>query len=88
MLGLAKHLPSSVQLDGYDLSDEQYPANLPSNVSLQVLNAMDDPPQHLLEQYDIVHLRLFLSVVKDNDPTSLFKHCLKLLSKCSLETVV
>ena len=79
---MANQLPSSVQLDGYDISDEQYPSRLPGNVSLQVLNVFDDLPHHLVEKYDIVHLRLFVCMVRENDPTPLLKQCLRLLSKC------
>ncbi|RFU29636.1 hypothetical protein B7463_g6716, partial [Scytalidium lignicola] len=51
LLDLAENLPSSVQLDGYDISDSQYPSQafLPNNVSLNVLDAFGDVPPHLVE---------------------------------------
>ena len=83
LLDLAKTLPSSTQLDGFDLSASQYPHKLllPSNVSLQTLDATNEPPQELQGKYDVVHLRLFLIVINNNDPTPILNHCFKLLSK-------
>lgn len=40
---------------------------------------MTEPPQHLWGTYDIVHIRLFLAVVDNNDPTQILDHCYKLL---------
>ena len=82
LLDLAKTLPSSTQLDGFDVSASQYPHKLllPSNVSLQTLDATDEPPLEFQGKYDVVHLRLFLIIVNNNDPTPIFNHCFKLLS--------
>ncbi|KAL8706876.1 MAG: hypothetical protein Q9201_000145 [Fulgogasparrea decipioides] len=79
LLDLAKSLPSTVQLDGFDISAKQYPAMLPRNVSLHVANALEDPPADRVGAYDIVHIRLFMGVVNDNNPVPLFDHCAKLL---------
>lgn len=83
LLDLAKHVPDTVQLDGFDVSTAQFPHKewIPSNVSLSALNAKTEPPEHLLEAYDIVHIRLFLAVVDNNDPTQILNHCLKLLKR-------
>ena len=80
---LSKDLPSSSQLDGFDISDSQFPVaeNLPSNVKLYTQDAAAEPPQELHGQYDVVHLRLFLSVIADNDPGGVLRFCHKLLSK-------
>ena len=82
LLDLAKDLPSSFQLDGFDISACGFPQTewLPRNVSLQALDASKEPPEHLLGKYDIVHLRLFLIVVDGNDPKPFLNHCVKLLS--------
>ena len=53
---------------------------LPSNVKLYEKDAMEEPPQHLQGQYDIVHLRLFMSSVLKGDPAPVIRHCSKLLS--------
>ena len=83
LLDLAKTLPPSTQLDGFDISDSGYPPRewLPSHVSMQILNAFEDPPQTLWGKYDIVHLRLFLIVVNENNVAPLLDHCMKLLSE-------
>ena len=82
LLDLAKSLPSA-QFDGFDISESAFPPEqwLPDNLSLRVLNAFDEPPAELWGRYDVVHLRLFLLVVNDNDPTQLLNHCIKLLSE-------
>lgn len=70
-------------LDGYDISDAQFPPEecVPANVSLSVLNALDDVPDSLKGKYDVVHLRFWCCIVKGNDPTALIKHVVSLLSE-------
>jgi len=82
LFDLADDLPSSCVLDGFDISDEQFSpcAWLPDNVSLRVWNALEDPPLEFCGQYDIVHVRLFMSIIQDNDPRALIGNCRKLLS--------
>ena len=82
LLDLAENLPKTVQLDGYDISDSQYPsqAGLGNNVSLNVLDAFGDVPHHLVGMYDVVHLRFWCCVVKGDDPTHLIRHAMNLLS--------
>lgn len=82
LLDLADHLPKTVQLDGYDVSDSQYPsqAALAENVSLGLLDAFGDVPLHLEGTYDVVHLRFWCCVVKGDDPSPLIRHAMKLLS--------
>jgi hypothetical protein len=81
-LDLADDLPKTVQLDGYDVSDSQYPAQavLADNVSLSVLDAFGDVPPHLAGTYDVVHLRFWCCVVKGGDPGLLIRHAINLLS--------
>ena len=45
---------------------------------------MNDPPAHLIGRYDVVHIRLFISLVTNNDSRSLLDHCCKLLSELPL----
>ncbi|KAF7914188.1 uncharacterized protein EAF01_000594 [Botrytis porri] len=81
-LDLARQLPPTVQVYGFDISPAQFPhpSYLPSNVKLQVLNSLQvDPPEELLESFDIVHLRLWLGVVMNGDPSAILSHALKLL---------
>ncbi|KIM98665.1 hypothetical protein OIDMADRAFT_20143 [Oidiodendron maius Zn] len=81
LLDLAENLPKTVQLDGYDISDSQYPsqAGLGKNVSLNVLDAFGDVPHHLVGTYDVVHLRFWCCVVKGDNPTRLIRHAMNLL---------
>ena len=50
---------------------------------MRYLNALGEIPEHLIGMYDIVQLRLFQVVVKDNDPGPLLRNMLKMLSGCS-----
>ena len=77
------HLPASTQIDGFDISAEHYPAEewLPPNVSLIHLDAFRDVPEHLVGRYDIVHLRTFAIVVRNNDPTAVLRNLIKMLSR-------
>ena len=49
---------------------------------MQRLDALGEIPEHLIGVYDIVQLRLFQVVVKDDDPGPLLRNVLKLLSGC------
>ncbi|KAL9615980.1 MAG: hypothetical protein Q9160_009104 [Pyrenula sp. 1 TL-2023] len=79
---LSKTLPSTVQLDGFDVSSDQFPhpTFLPHNVRLQVADAREDPAPSICGVYDVVHLRLLLAVVENDDPGPFIRHCQKLLS--------
>jgi hypothetical protein len=83
ILSLARRLPPSCSFVGFDISDAQFPIpeSIPQNVSFRIANAMAEPPVDLQCQFDIVHLRLFLCVVENNDPLPALNFCLKLLSK-------
>ncbi|KAL9117421.1 MAG: hypothetical protein Q9187_006040 [Circinaria calcarea] len=82
LLELARHVPTSWTLDGFDVSSEQYPAMeyLPENISLQTLDAFDDLPAELIGQFDVVHIRAFAVVVKQGDPGPLLMNMIALLS--------
>ena len=77
------HLPPSTQIDGFDISAEHWPAKewLPPNVSLRLFDAFENVPERLVGRYDIVHLRTFAIVVRNNDPTVVLKNLIKMLSK-------
>ena len=83
----ADDFPSTVSFDGFDVSDAEFPpANFwPGNVQLHKLDAMQDPPESLRAKYDLVHVRLLVAVVEDNDPSKILDHCILLLSMiCSV----
>ena len=69
MLGeLTRELPGSAQLDGFDISDAQFPPKswYPENVSLSKLDIFKPLPEELKGKYDVVHLRYFMTIAKDH----------------------
>lgn len=76
-------MPPTTQFDGFDVSADYFPAKewLPANVSLEVVDAFADVPEHLIGKYDVVHIRAFVVIVKNNDPTKLLSNLIKMLSK-------
>ena len=44
------------------------------------LDILGKVPEHLVGVYDVIQLRLFQVVVKDNDPVPLLQNVLKMLS--------
>lgn len=81
LMDVARQLPQSMQLDGIDIDLSQCPPQewLPSNVKLRQWDVFAEVPQDMVESYDIVCLRHFIMVVKDNDPAPLLQSVLKLL---------
>ncbi|KAF4513172.1 hypothetical protein G6O67_000475 [Ophiocordyceps sinensis] len=69
LMDLARTVPGTIQLDGYDISDKQFPPRQlwPANVSLGLLNSLQDPPSSLTGQYDVVHLRMWASNLRAGD---------------------
>ena len=82
LVELARILPASTKLDGYDISSEQYPAKewLPKNVTLGTLNALDTVPDALRGKYDIVHISLFVMLVRNEDPGPILNNLMLMLS--------
>ncbi|KAL2012285.1 hypothetical protein VTN00DRAFT_5003 [Thermoascus crustaceus] len=58
LIDLAGNLHKSCQLDGFDISDGNYPAkkHWPQNVNLGILDAFGDMPEELHGRYDVVHI--------------------------------
>ena len=82
LLDFARRHPGAAQLDGLDISLDQVPdkAWLPSNVSFYLYDIYDEPPDYLVEKYDIINVRHLTLVIKDNDPTVVIRNLLKMLS--------
>lgn len=78
---MAQHLPPSTTLDAIDISFGQFPPRewLPPNLSLRLVDMFRPPPPELHQKYDIIHIRHFVCVVKDNDPTPLLQNLLTML---------
>ena len=76
-------LSSSAQLDGFDVDLTQAPPKqwLPSNVAMHKLDAFSPLPHDLVGKYDIVHLRLFIVLIKHNNPVPLLRNLIGMLSK-------
>ena len=76
-------VPSSTQLDGFDIDLTQSPPKpwLPSNVAMHKLDAFSSLTQDRVGIYDIVHLRLFTVLIKRNDPVPLLRNLISMLSK-------
>ncbi|KAF7945522.1 hypothetical protein EAE96_010289 [Botrytis aclada] len=82
LLDIARTLPPTVELYGFDISSAQFPHPnyLPLNVKLEIMDSLHvGPPEELLESFDVVHLRLWLGVVMNGDPSAILTHALKLL---------
>ena len=84
LIDVGHDLPSA-QLDGFDVSEEQYPCKawLPSNISLSALDITKEIPPHLEGVYDLVHVQLFLCVVQKDGPAAILKELWKMLSASS-----
>ena len=82
LLDLARNLPCTAQLDGFDISLDQCPVSqwLPPNIAMHTWNVFEDPPQELLQAFDVVHVRLITFIIKNNDPRPVLSNLHKILS--------
>lgn len=80
---MAQQLPTTAKLHGYDISDRQFPHHglLPENVTLGLLNSLEDLPLSLHDQYDVVHLRMWSSNLRARNVQFLLQNIEKMLSK-------
>lgn len=80
---LSDLLPSSAQLDAFDISASQYPPQewLPHNISLHIHNAFSPFPQDALAKYDVVHVQCFITLIANDDPAPLIEILMSLLSR-------
>ena len=51
-----------------------------SILQFRQLDAFQDIPEELVERYDVIHIQLFVLIVKENDPVPLLQNLLRLLS--------
>ncbi|GAQ41452.1 hypothetical protein AKAW_05593 [Aspergillus niger] len=81
LFDLAPSMPPTVQLHGFDISEEQYPPKhmWPENVSLALLDAFRDVPPTLVGQYDVVHVRMWAANIRDGKTGPLISHLQQLL---------
>jgi hypothetical protein len=71
---------SDAQVDGFDVAlDQCPPAHFMPQIRLGTWNIFEEPPEDLVGKYDIVHIRLVIFVVRNNDPRPIIKNLMKLL---------
>ena len=61
-------MPASARLDGFDISDQQFPREniYGDNVTLSTLDIFKPLPSHLLAKYDVVHIRYFMGIATND----------------------
>lgn len=72
---------STAQIDAVDLSLSKAPHQgwLPSNITLREWNLFHEVPEDMLEKYDLIHVRLLVLVVENEDPTPILRSLKKML---------
>ncbi|KAL7781367.1 hypothetical protein V8C43DRAFT_319886 [Trichoderma afarasin] len=83
LLDVASQCAPTVQLDGFDISDDQFPhkSALPNNVTLSIMDAFSQVPRDHVGKYDMVHMRLWSCIVRNNEINRLIHHATQLLSE-------
>jgi hypothetical protein len=71
-----------VKYSGFDISRTLFPheAWLPKNVTLETADLLAEPPAALHGLFDVVHLRLVLSLIRGGSPGPVIRHLKMLLS--------
>lgn len=82
---LAAQLPPSARVVAYDITDAHFPTPeyWASNVKFDHLDSLGDVPESLVGQFDVVHLRMWAFIIRDNDPSPLIRNVTKMLSRSS-----
>ena len=83
---MARIVPATVELDGFDISDSGFGAKewLPKNVTLTSAfdaTSKEPLPKNLQAKYDVVHIRAFASIIKNNNVEPLIANLLGMLSR-------
>lgn len=75
-------MSTSAQLDGFDVSEDQFPDKgwLPKNVTLSTLDSLAPLPDHLVGKYDVVHIGLVVMIISNENPVPLLKNVMAMLS--------
>ncbi|KAI1262493.1 S-adenosyl-L-methionine-dependent methyltransferase [Xylariaceae sp. FL1019] len=78
---LSTRLPTTAKLEGLDISLEALPPLdlVPSNVSFRQFDIKKDIPEELIGVYDVVHIRLFVFVLLDDEVPAAVRQLAKLL---------
>ncbi|PWY84799.1 S-adenosyl-L-methionine-dependent methyltransferase [Aspergillus heteromorphus CBS 117.55] len=80
MMDVKRDYPAA-RIDGFDVSFAQCPPAewLPDGVNLRPLDLYEPLPAELEGVYDVVHLRLFFVVIRNDDPVPVFRNLLRML---------
>ncbi|KAI1352351.1 S-adenosyl-L-methionine-dependent methyltransferase [Xylaria sp. FL0043] len=68
LLRLHPQYPDAL-MEGFDISSDLFPSQdtLPSTISLSVRDIKQPFPEHMHEQYDLVHVRLLVTAMRPDD---------------------
>ncbi|KAI4168868.1 MAG: hypothetical protein LQ343_006081 [Gyalolechia ehrenbergii] len=79
-LDIAQDFPRA-KIDGFDIDLQQCPPPewLPHNVTIREWNIFSDLAPELEGLYDVVHIRLLLLVIRENNPRAVLKNALRML---------
>ena len=74
-----------MQVEGFDISNKFFPPPswIPENVKLRIHDILQPFPREFIEQFDIVHIRLFLNL-PSSKIAEIVKNATTLLSEFSL----
>lgn len=83
LLDVAKHVPATAQLHGFDISDAQFPApdKRPRNLQLHVHDMREPFPEQFGGNFDVVCVRLVVAGLMDDDWDKAVENIAKLLSE-------
>ncbi|KAH8669059.1 S-adenosyl-L-methionine-dependent methyltransferase [Xylariales sp. PMI_506] len=60
---LASDLPDA-QLDGFDISADQFPAEIPARIELHIANCKEPFPPEFIGRFDVIFLRCMVTVLE------------------------
>ncbi|EPE24315.1 S-adenosyl-L-methionine-dependent methyltransferase [Glarea lozoyensis ATCC 20868] len=81
LIEIARELPHTVHLDGIDINFGQCPPKewLAENITWVTQDIFSDPPAELREKYDVIHVQLFITLIRDGNPVPMLKNLIKML---------
>lgn len=90
LIDLARYLPPSAIIEGFDIIVSQCPPKdwLPANVSIHQLDCLAPLPANLIEQYDIVHIQLFQLGIQNREPGPIIQNLIRMLSSLLSLTIL
>jgi len=81
LVDLSSKVPASATLDAFDVTTNLFPHSdwLPSNVKFHRLDVFEPVPSEFVGKYDLVHIRFFSPVLRDQGPEGVIKNVMQLL---------